>query len=75
MINSEKIYVKSGYCIKWKDKGKVLYKCCCDQEDLPLDPKISWRNFLVGGSHYWIGNYSDYDLYYSIQKVRASKNK
>lgn len=72
---SEKTYVKSGYWIKWKDRGKTYYRCCCKEEDLPSDPKIKWHCFYVNRCTYWSGNYYDYDLYYSALTVRPKPEK
>lgn len=73
MSNSEKTYVKSGYWIKWTDKRKTFYKCCCKQEDLPSDPKIKWHGFSIGGVTYWTGNYFDSDTYYSTVNVKPKE--
>lgn len=75
MSNSEKFYVKSGYWIKWKDRGKTFYKGCCKEKDLPPDPKIKWHRFFIDGLTYWSGNYYDYDLHFSALTIKPSKER
>lgn len=71
MSNSEKVYVKSGYWIKWKDKGKTFYKCCCAEKDLPkLKAGERWNIYRTGNTLFCT-NYPDGDLSYSCRSVKS----
>lgn len=67
-----KKYVKSGYILSWKDKRKVLYKCCCLEKDLPkLKAEERWYIYRVCNVIFYT-NYSDDDLNYSIKNIRSA---